>query len=126
MNSTPVVLHNISGTSVIADVRVPKGTRRVSVIPVDPQILANCALLSAEEYELLTLEDKLERESEEEASSPRPATDPFERIEAVIQHINVDAISYEEFVREIDRVGLGHSIDALTMRRWYTNALATL
>jgi hypothetical protein len=50
MNSTPVILHNISGAAVIADVRVPKGTRHISIIPVAPEVLANCALLPPDRH----------------------------------------------------------------------------
>jgi hypothetical protein len=109
MNSTPVILHNISGTRVMADVRVPKGTRAISIIPVDPEILSNCALLNPSDHAALSYdpEASLLAQEEQEAS-------PFSVIRNWLDDWKIehdDCPGLATLLDTIDHAGIGRSFD---------------
>lgn len=105
MNSTPVTLFNLSGTAVLADVRVPNGTGRVSIIPVAPEILANCALLAPAEHEALEV-----------------LTDPFSLVLFWLDCWKIDhddCPGLATLLDTIDRAGIGRSFDLkFWLRAW--------
>jgi hypothetical protein len=105
MNSTPVIIHNISGAAVMADVRVPKGTRHISIIPIPPEVLANCALLAPTESE--EIDDAF--------------SDPFSAglYWLNLWQINDDCPSLATMLDEMDHAGVGRSFDLkFWLRAW--------
>jgi hypothetical protein len=112
MNSTPVIIHNISGAAVIADVRVPKGTRHISIIPVAPEVLANCALLSPEEDEIL---------DEEIVEEPQSS---YEQVLLLTARVRPDELLFPEFLARVDALGMGTRIDVSHLLAMYRGARA--
>lgn len=117
MNSTPVILHNVSGARVIADVRVPKGTRHISIIPVDPAVLANCALLTPAEHPAFDLENPPDR-TRDELIDDSPFVRILDELDAwVCDHDDCPGLA--TLLDWIDRAGIGHQFDLkFWLDRW--------
>lgn len=109
MNSAPVILHNLSGTRSFGDLRVPKGTRATSIIPVSDDVLSNCTLLDRADHELI------------EAAIDAKRNNPFTRIREALdlEMLDGDCPNLSDFLALLDESGMAHVFDLkFWLRAW--------
>ena len=106
------------GLTSTGKVRTPRRTTtRPHIFSVSPRVLENFATLEREDHDLI--------DDEFEAEIP-PELTPYDRLVQLTLRVNVDALTFREFLAGVDAIGLGTTIDVMAIRRRYDLALQGL